>query len=153
MKPFVKSLFAVFSFFALTEIAVAAEKGNREEAVALVKKAATYLKENGKEKAFAEFSKPGGSFVDRDLYVFAYTTDGKNLAHGANPALVGKSLIDLRDADGKPIIKNFIEVGNSKAGNGWVDYKWPNPVTKAVEPKATYIEKVNDILIGSGVYK
>ena len=53
----------------------------------------------------------------------------------------------------RAIVKNFIEVGNSKAGNGWVDYKWPNPVTKAVESKATYIEKVGDILIGSGVYK
>ena len=135
--------------------ATAAEKGTRDEAVALVKKAAAYLKENGKEKALAEFNKPTGQFVDRDLYIFAYSAngDGTSLANGANPALVGKNLIDLRDADGKAIVKSFIEVGNSKPGSGWVDYKWPNPLTRAVEPKATYIEKSGDLLLGSGVYK
>ncbi len=141
--------------FSATDVALAAEKGTADEAVALVKKAAAYLNENGKEKAFIEFNKPDGPFVDRDLYIFAYTAngDGISLANGANPKLVGKNLIDLRDADGKAIVKNFIEVGNSKTGNGWVEYKWPNPVTKTVEPKATYIEKVGDVLLGSGVYK
>ncbi|MEC5216618.1 cytochrome c [Actimicrobium sp. GrIS 1.19] len=155
MKSLVKNL--VFGCFALLLAGAvsAAEKGSKDEAVALVKKAAAYLKENGKEKAFAEFNKPNGPFVDRDLYIFVYSAngDGTNLAHGANPSLVGKNLIDLRDADGKAIVKNFIEVGNSSAGSGWVDYKWANPVTKAIESKSTYIEKVGDVLIGSGVYK
>ena len=140
------------SFSATTS---AADRGTADEAVALVKKAAVYLKENGKEIAFAEFSNPKGQFVDRDLYVFVYSAngDGVNLAHGANPKLIGKNLIDLKDADGKPIVKMFVEVANSKSGKGWVDYKWPNPVTKAVEPKSTYIEKVGDVMIGCGVYK
>ena len=155
MKYLLKSL--ALSVFALlmTSVAVAAEKGSKDEAVALVKKAAAYLRENGKEKAFAEFNKPDGPFVDRDLYIFAYSAsgDGTNLAHGANPKLIGKNLLDLRDADGKPIVKNFIEVANSKAGSGWVDYKWANPLTKAVESKTSYVEKVGDVILGSGVYK
>ena len=135
--------------------ALAAEKTTRDDAVALVKKAAAYLKENGKDKAFAEFNKPDGQFIDRDLYIFAYSVqgDGLSLANGANLLLVGKSLIDLRDTDGKAIVKNFIEVGNTKAGSGWVDYKWANPLTKAVESKSSYIEKVGDVLLGCGVYK
>ena len=134
---------------------LAAEQGSRDEAVALVKKAAAYLKDNGKAKALAEFNKPSGQFIDRDLYIFAYSAngDGTNLADGANSALVGKNLIDLRDADGKAIVKTFIEVGNSKTGSGWVEYKWANPLTKAVQPKASYIEKSGDLLLGSGVYK
>ncbi len=151
LKSFVVSVFALL----MTSAAIAAEKGSRDEAVALVKKAAAYLRDNGKEKAFAEFNKPDGSFVDRDLYIFAYSADGEgtNLAHGANPKLVGKNLLELRDADGKPIVKNFIEVANSKTGSGWVDYKWANPLTKVVEPKTSYVEKVGDVILGSGVYK
>lgn len=155
MKTLLKGILLGFFALALNAAAFAAEKGTAEEAVALVKKAAAYLKENGKEKAFSEFNNPKGQFADRDLYVFVYGTsgDGINLAHGANPKLIGKNLLDLRDADGKLIVKGFIEVGNSKTGHGWVDYKWPNPVTKAVEAKSTYIERVGDVMIGCGIYK
>ena len=75
-----------------TDVALATEKSTRDEAVALVKKAAVYLKDNGKEKALVEFNKPDGPFVDRDLHIFADSTNGvgTNLANGANPKLVGK---------------------------------------------------------------
>ncbi len=155
MKLFIKSIILLVAALMFSSAATAAEKATRDEAVAMVKKAAAYLKENGKEKAFAEFNKPNGPFVDRDLYIFAYSAngDGINLAHGANPSLIGKNLLALRDADGKAIIKGIIETGNNKAGSGWVDYKWPNPVTKAVEQKTSYVEKVGDVVLGSGVYK
>jgi hypothetical protein len=48
------------------------EYGTAAEAEAMVKKAIAYLKANGKDKAFAEFSNPKGQFVDRDLYVTVY---------------------------------------------------------------------------------
>jgi cytochrome c len=132
--------------------AVAADNGTAAEAIALVKKAADYMKANGKEKAYAEFSNPKGAFKDRDLYIMVYDMNGVNRAHGANPKLIGKDLIDLKDADGNPIIKSFVETGKTK-GKGWIDYKWPNPVSKAIESKSTYIEKHDDVLIGAGIYK
>lgn len=134
---------------------LAAEKGTAIEATALVKKAAAYLKENGKEKAYAEFNNTSGQFVVKDLYVFVYNTNGDGItrAHGANPKLIGKNLLELKDADGVPIVKKFLEVANSKTGHGWVDYKWPNPTTKILEPKSTYIERVDDVFIGCGIYK
>ncbi len=133
----------------------AAERGTRDEAVAMVKKAAAYVKEVGKDKALAEFSNPKGKFVDRDLYLFAISTsgDGTELANGANPKLVGKVMLELRDADNHYMVKDFLAVANGKAGAGWVEYKWPNPVTKAIDAKITYIEKVGDMLIACGVYK
>ena len=54
----------------------------------------------------------------------------------------GAKLVDLRDAGGKYIIKGFIDILNTK-NSGWVrllDYKWPNPVTKGVEAKSSYVE-------------
>lgn len=151
-----KKLFAgfIYSFFslALSGAACAADRGSADEAVAMVRKAVAYIKENGKEKAFAEFNNPGGQFRDRDLYIFAEDLNGKMLAHGANPKLVGKVLIDLKDADGKFFVKSLIEVASGK-NKGWVDYKWVNPATSAIEHKSSYVEKVDDFLVGCGIYK
>ncbi|SFV15607.1 cache domain-containing protein [Pseudoduganella namucuonensis] len=130
----------------------AAEKGTAEEAVAMVKKAKEFIKKNGKEKAFAEFNNPGGQFVQGDLYVMVYDMEGLNKAHGGNPRLIGKNLLDIKDANGVFIVKSFIEVATTK-GKGWVDYKWFNKVSNAVEPKSTYVEKHEDVLVGVGIYK
>ena len=133
--------------------ASAAERGTAEEASSLVKKGIAYLKANGPEKSYAAFSDPQGQFVDRDLYLFVFDMSGKTLAHGANKKLIDKNLIDLKDADGKAFIKEFIDVANKK-GQGWVDYKWPHPQTKAIENKSSYVEKLDDgTLIGVGIYK
>ena len=134
-------------------LAHAGERGTADEAVAMVKKAEAYIKANGKDKALAEFSNPQGAFRDRDLYVMVYDKTGTNLAHGANQKLVGKTLIDLKDADGKLIVKGFVDAAFDGAGKGWVDYKWPNPVSKAVEAKSTYVERYEDVLVGVGIYK
>lgn len=144
----------VYIFFALTfaGTALGAEKGTAEEAVSMVKKAIDYLKKNGKEKAFAEFSNGSGPFKDRDLYITVMDTTGKMLVHGANPKLNGKNLIDMKDADGKYFVKEYIELAKSK-GTGWIDFKWPNPVTQAIEQKSVYFEKVDDVVVTCGVYK
>lgn len=151
MKSILKNIVLALAALAFTGVVAAAEKGTAAEAVALVKKAAALVKASGKEKAFAEFNDPKGPFVDRDLYVMCYDMEGNNKCHGSNPKLIGKNLLEIKDADGKFIVKSFIETANK--GKGWVDYKWPNATTKAVEPKSTYVEKVGDILVGVGIYK
>ncbi|HYD81830.1 MAG TPA: cache domain-containing protein [Paucimonas sp.] len=153
MKKIIKGFLLGLCFALAGSISMAAERGSPEEAVAMVKKAVAYLKANGKDKAFAEFGNlDNKEFHDRDLYIFVYDLNGINLAHGNNPKMVGKNLLDMKDNDGVYIIKGFIEVANSK-GKGWVDYKWPNPVTKAVESKSSYIEKVDGMIVGCGIYK
>lgn len=141
------------SLLALSTNAFAADKGNKEEAVAMVKRAVALIKSDGKEKAFAAISDPANTaFHDRDLYVYVYDLNGVALAHGNNPKMVGKPLIGLKDNEGKPMIKEMVDLAKAK-GSGWVDFKWPNPVTKAVEAKSGYVEKVDDMLVGSGIYK
>ena len=129
-----------------------ADRGSAAEATAMVKKAAAFINANGKDKGFAEINNPSGQFKDRDLYVAVLDLKAVTLAHGGNPKLVGKDMIEMKDADGKLFIKQFIEVANSK-GSGWVDYKWPNPVTKAIEGKSTYVEKIGDMIVICGIYK
>lgn len=150
-----KKLLAIIAFglatVGFTQPSIAADKGSKDEAVALVQKAVAYIKANGKEKAYAEFTN-GTQFKDRDMYVFVVKHDGSALAHGANPKLVGKNVGELKDGDGKFFVKELIEVSKAK-GKGWVDYKWPHPVTKALEAKTTYVEGVEDTIVACGVYK
>ena len=129
-----------------------AEVGTAAEAEALVKKAVAYLKANGQDKAFAEFGNPKGPFVDRDLYITVYDMTGKCLAHGANPKMVGKDLIGLKDPDGKAFVKERVELAKTK-DKFWQDYKFTNPLTKKIEPKAMYVEKAGDLLVACGIYK
>jgi signal transduction histidine kinase len=130
----------------------AAEAGTKEEAVALVKKAIDYIKANGRDKAFEEFSNPKGQFVDRDLYIVVYDMNAKCLAHGQKKSMVGKELIDFKDVDGKEYMKERIAL--MKANNtAWQEYKFTNPVSKKIEPKEMYLEKFEDVIVGAGVYK
>lgn len=148
-----KALFgAVLSCLMLVGAANAADKGTGAEAEAIVKRAIDYIKVNGSDKANEEFTN-GRSFKDRDLYIFVYDLTGKNLAHGANPKLVGKNLIGLKDSDGKEVIKMVLDLAKVK-GKGWTEnIKFMNPVTQQIENKALYIERNGDTLVGCGIYK
>ena len=126
--------------------------GTANEAKALVDKAMVFIKSEGKDKAFAEFTDSKGKFIDRDLYIFIVDFNGLTLAHGGNSKLVGKDMGELKDPDGKFFIKEFINLAKTK-GNGWVDYKWANPETKKIEPKSTYIQKHENYFLGCGIYK
>lgn len=136
----------------LSSPVMAAERGTKEEAKALVEKAAAYLKAEGKEKAIAEFNKPGGLFIDRDLYVFAMNMDGVRLAHGKNQKLVGLSIMDFKDVDDKPYGKEIMDLGKS-TGSGWVDYKFTDPMTKKIGEKTSYVLREGDVVIAAGAYK
>jgi cytochrome c len=130
----------------------AADAGTKEEAVAMVKKAIEYIKANGNDKAFAEFSNPKGKFKDRDLYIVVYDMNAKCLAHGQKKSMVGKELLEFKDVDGKEYMKerqNLMKANKT----AWQNYKFMNPVSKKIQPKEMYLEKYGDLVIGCGVYK
>lgn len=129
-----------------------AKHGTAAEAEALVKKAIAFIKSSGKEAAFAEINNPKGRFADRDLYVFVYDMNGKCVAHGQNLKMIGKDLIDMKDADGKSFVKERIEIAKTR-GSGWQDYKFTDPLTKKIERKRAYIERYEDLIVGCGIYK
>jgi cytochrome c len=127
-------------------------RATRADAEAMVKKAVETLKKNGKEKTYAEITAPSKTFVDRDLYVVVYDMTGTPLAHGQNAKQVGKNLIDLKDPDGKPFVKERVDLAKSK-GKFWQDYKFTDPLTKKVMPKQMYCEHVEEVVVCGGVYK
>jgi cytochrome c len=152
MKKIMTAIFAAVFMLAVSHVALAAEFGTPAQAEAMVKKAVAEIKAIGKEKALAEISNPKGKFIDKDLYVFVYDMNGKCVAHGFNQKMIGKDLIDMKDPDGKFYVKERVEISKTK-GKGWQDYKFTNPLTKKVEHKTAYIEKVDDLIVGCGAYK
>jgi cytochrome c len=133
-------------------LVMAGDTGTKEESVAMVKKAAEFIKLNGADKAFEEISNPQGQFVDRDLYVVVYDMNGKCLAHGANAKMIGRDLLDSKDVDGKEFVKERVEM-MKKQDSGWQDYKFRNPVSNQIEAKSMYIEHHGDFIVGCGVYR
>ena len=73
------------------------------------------------------------------------------MAH-INHKTVGKNLMDLRDTDGKPHIRTRIEAARS-APSGWQEFKFFNPVSKKIENKTAYWERVDDLIFTCGAYK
>ena len=138
----------LFLAAALAPKAMAGDFGTPDEAKAMALRAADLLRSKGPAVAFPEFDK-ATAFHDRDLYVMVYNRSGTCVAHGANPALIGKTLINLQDTNGKYLIKDLVGVTDA----GWIDYTWPNPVTKKIQPKVTYVVRVGDFQIGVGAYK
>ncbi|GEJ59035.1 cache domain-containing protein [Anaeromyxobacter diazotrophicus] len=132
----------------------AEQPGTKPEAKALVEKAAAFIKKSGKPAGLAEITAAAdkqGTLLDRDLYIFAYDFTGKVVAHGANKKLVGKSLYDMQDTDGKYVIRELMAAAGK--GSGWVDYKWSHPETKKIHQKSAYVLKIDDELwIGCGAY-
>lgn len=133
---------------------MAQNKATAAEATAMVKKGVTAIKAAGagKDKVFSEVNSKDAKWVDRDLYLVVYGLDGTVRAHGANTKLVGENLIDMLDIDGKPYVKERVDLAKSK-GTFWQDYKFTNPTSKKIEPKAMYCEKLDDMAVCAGIYK
>jgi cytochrome c len=149
-------IFAVFVQSAVDGDMMAAERATKEECVAFVKKAIEYVKTNGSEKAFTEFSDPKGKFIDRDLYIIVYDSTGLTLAHGRNNKLVGRNRLDEQDADGTYFNRERIELMKTQT-SFWTHYKITDPLTHKILPKLAYCEVMDDavlkrLLICSGVY-
>ncbi len=130
----------------------AAEKVTKDQAVAMVQKAVAAIKADGAVKAYVEIDDPAGKFVDRELYIAVYGLDGTVLAHGANKARIGTNQIGDKDPDGKEFVKERVELAKTEP-SFWQSYKFMNPVTKEIEPKEMYCERLDETVVCGGVYQ
>lgn len=131
--------------------AQAADLVTKPEAEAMVKKAIGYIKANGRDKAYTEINRKDGPFTDRDLYMVVYGNDGVVRAHGANLKMINKNLMEIKDVDGKAFVKERVEMAKKNAPF-WQEYKFTNPVSGKIEPKAMYCEPMEDVIVCGGVY-
>lgn len=154
LKSAVVSCVCFFS----ANLALAGAKPTKAEMIKFVDEAVAFATKAGKDAAIKEFNNQKGKFwqFDGELYIFAYTMDGTNLALPAKPALIGKNLLGLKDAKGNPLIKALRD-GTQANGKFFYEWMWENPASKKVEPKEGYAVKMadpkGDWFLGSGIYK
>lgn len=129
------------------------EYANADEAREMVKVGVEFVRTHGRKAFVDDVCKQGKSqFIDRDLYLSVYDLDYKFVANGANPRLVGVDGKSLKDSDGKLFVVEIVNLAKS-SGSGWVDYKWPHPLTKEIQSKSVYLEMVADLVISCGFYR
>jgi cytochrome c len=124
-----------------------------KDAIAMCERGAAVIKAKGKAEMMKLINAKDPDFVQGSLYIDMrdlYT--GIVLAHPINASIVGKDLTDVPDASGKKYRREIIELAQ-KSGKGWVDYQYKNPTTNKIEPKTTYILRVDDIVLEAGIYK
>jgi hypothetical protein len=124
----------------------------RDRAIDLVKKGIAHLEARGAERAFVDFEVKGGAFYQGDHYLWVADLDGIVRCHAASPKSRNTSFADLKDNNGKFFIREVLRIARER-GRGWVDYQWYNPVSKVVEPKSTYFERADGLILFCGIYR
>ena len=133
------------------------EHADTRELVELVNAAAELLRAKGKA-AFDAFRVTGSRWRKGEMYIFVLDLDGKMLVH-PDPALEGKNQLDLKDINGKGIIRGLLGAATTqpeKAG-GWYHYQWPVPGGLLPRWKSSYVRLVTpaageSYVVGCGLY-
>ena len=126
--------------------------GPEEEAKAMVAKAIALYDEKG-EAAFRVFDEgKAGGFQDGDIYIVVQSrgTDGKVLAHAADPKPVGTPLDKIADPTGKKF--GVIMSQDATEAGGWFDYEWPDPSTGKLGNKRSWAVLHKDLVFIAGFY-
>ena len=154
---------ALFALLCVPEAVLAIDRSDAKDATSLIEKAQAYIQQNGIEKSILEFNRLDSPFNSKsninpkgDLYLYTLDSKGYQSVHGKNPKIRGKVMLEMRDIDGIPLIANMVKICfQTKEGKGWTRYRWPNPITKEVEPKQGYVERVpgQDLCLGTGIYR
>lgn len=122
--------------------------------VDVVDEAAELIRKHGR-KAFVQLQDPLGDFNYLSTYVFVLDSTGKDLINPAFPGFEGRSVLDLKDSQGKYFIKDMMKA-LEQTDAVWIDYMWPKPRQAAHSKKSTYVRKVmfnkEVFYVGSGVY-
>ena len=128
------------------------QQGSAEEAYGLVQRAIAYRRHCPSTAAFLrDITDPSKGYFDRDMYVFVFDRNGKYMAFGGNPAKVNTSVNQVPGIDGPGLIQAvFLQADHEP---GWVEYDITNPANGKVQPKMSYVQKLDDYALGCGVYK
>lgn len=130
---------------------------NTEELVSLVQDAAQLVRAKG-EAAFNELRISGSRWRAGEIYIFVLDPQGKMLVH-PDPSMEGRNEMELKDVNGKPIIRGLIGAATTLPDKpeGWYHYQWPVPGGILPRWKSSYVRQVvapsgKSYIVGCGVY-
>ncbi len=126
------------------------------ELMSLVSDGKTLVEADG-EGACAAFKEEGSRWLDGEKYLFILDLDGMEVCHPANPELEGTNILDLTDADGRPLIRHLLQAVAGEKRDGWTHYQWPKPGENTPTWKTTYGMRVQgsdgrEYVVASGLY-
>jgi len=127
------------------------QQGSAEEAVEIVRRATQHRRHTTTDAFLKDLTNPAKGFYDRDMYIFALDAAGTYRAFGGNPAKVGTRVQDIAGIDGNGLLQAIVEQASREPG--WVEYDITNPTTGRVQTKMSFVEKVDELFVGCGVYK
>ena len=81
-----------------------------------------------------------------------YAPDNKIVGGIGVPALLGKDATTLKDVEGRFFGKEIIDLARSQ-GQGWVDYRMSNPLTRKVGLKTSYVTAAGGYVLFVGAFK
>ncbi|MDB5779289.1 MAG: methyl-accepting chemotaxis sensory transducer [Polaromonas sp.] len=127
------------------------QQGSAEEAFRMVEQAVSHRSQTTRDAFLRDLTNPAKGFHDRDMYVFALDARGTYLAFGGNPSRVGTRVQDIAGIDGNHLLESIVNQAGTEPG--WVEYDITNPITGKVQAKMSFVEQVDDLFVGCGVYK
>jgi len=138
---------------------ITANAGNftPEDAKELTIRAVDVIEKMGIEKAREILHDKNGGYREGakgELYVFVVDWNGVWLAYPPRPSGVGKNVLNVKDPDGKYLVKEMISIARQK-GEGWSEYRWVNPETGKIQHKISYVKRIpgKEMFAASGIYK
>ena len=149
------SFLACAALLVLPAAAVELEHQASRDLVDFVTRAAGLVEKSG-ARACEAFKQEGGEWLEGERYVFVLDMQGNAICH-PNPSLEGRNLTEVRDPDGKPIMKLILRQLSRGAGDGWVHYLWPRPGETVLGWKSTYVREAvapdgTAMVVASGAY-
>ncbi|HWS15143.1 MAG TPA: cache domain-containing protein [Candidatus Methylomirabilis sp.] len=138
-----------------------AENDARGKCVAKCKEAVQLINDKGLDAALAVINSKDGGFAWGDSYLFVVDFQGKQVASGFFPNYNGMNIIDMKNKDGRMVIREFIDIAKTK-GEGWLEYMWPKPEEMSKPPdqriyskKASHVLRVpgQDMFVVAGVHE
>lgn len=150
-----KKLFAAALLMVTLWGADPAQAGPAEDAQALVERAIGHYQAVGRDKAFADFGDTNNkTWVDGEWYVLVVDAEtGLALAYYDPKMINNPAIPDLKDIEGRFIIRDQIAAANANPAGGWTSYVWRNPATKKLGKKNSFVKKFDGKIFVVGYYE
>ena len=87
--------------------------------------------------------------LEGNFYLFLIGADDIYVAHPIFPHLIGTDIKDVVGSDGQELGK---EIAEATEEGIWVEYLWPNPITRVEEEKTTWAIRHDGLIFASGYY-
>ncbi len=112
-----------------------------------VNRAIAHYESEGLDATVAHYNSQDS--LEGRFYLFLIGADDNYLAHPIFPHLIGTDIKEVVGSDGQELGK---EIAQATGDGIWVEYLWPDPISRAEGPKITWAVRHDGLIFASGYY-